>query len=131
MRAMCTHGELELEEEFVGRALGIAGPPELRADLAELAGPIGQHQGTAGILQSGVIQTLGTVETRAKEPAASKLIISGNVESVRGCHGMHRLLGMGPDELAASDERVVNGAAQRFPSHGCVDSIWRVDKRVG
>src|SRR5713226_2183187 len=45
VRSMGADGKLELEQELVGsQVLAILRAPELAADLAELAGPIGNHQ---------------------------------------------------------------------------------------
>src|SRR5215471_20582111 len=45
MRSVGAHGELELEQKFVGReAVSVAGTPKLAADLTEFARPVGQYQ---------------------------------------------------------------------------------------
>src|SRR5437660_1329129 len=45
MRAMGPHRKLELEQKFVrGEMIGVTGAPELAANLAELARPVGHNQ---------------------------------------------------------------------------------------
>ena len=49
---MGAHGELELEQQFVGgQALAVAGAAELAANLAELARPVSQNERAAGVLE--------------------------------------------------------------------------------
>ena len=66
---MGPHREHELEQELVcSQMLGVAGAPQLPADLAEFARPVGQDQRAASILQGGVVIPLGLVESRAEKP---------------------------------------------------------------
>src|SRR5579871_2594129 len=94
------HREHELENQFVSEeSFAILRAAKLAPDLTELAGPVGEDERSAGVLQergesdgriaqgSGVgiggqaVAALGTVETAAQEPAAAKLVIAGNVEA--------------------------------------------------
>src|SRR6185503_10984689 len=100
MRAMCTYRKLELKKKLVGdHLLGITGTPDLPADLAKLAWPVSEDQRPAGVVEGGVGEPFGLVETRAKEPAAGELIIARNVIAERPGHKAERLLGARPDEL--------------------------------
>ena len=52
VRSVGAHGELELEEQFIGgAAFAILGVAQLCADQAELAGQISQLKRTAGVLK--------------------------------------------------------------------------------
>ena len=62
---MGAHGELELEDEFVGgAALAIPVTAELRTDQAELARQIGEEHAAAGILQQGPVREVGRLKNR-------------------------------------------------------------------
>src|SRR5260370_10907702 len=101
--------------------------PKLAADLAELARPVGEHQGAASVLKKGdVVETLGTVEASSSEPSARKLIIARNIVSEGSRYGVW-LRDPAPDELAAPHERMINRAAQGFPADRGVDSIELID----
>src|SRR5690242_7862760 len=96
VRSVRTHGELELEEYFVGgEAIAVARSAKLAADLGELARPISHDDRASSILDErcewpvaaaeGIGDgglagaALGTVETAAKEPAPGELIIAGSI----------------------------------------------------
>src|SRR5579859_5507930 len=99
MRSMGAHGKDELEQEFVGdRTLAILSPPELAANLAEFAGPVGQQYGSARILDqrsdaggqtgSGQLRrrvgrlaetALRAIEAASQKPAASELVVARHV----------------------------------------------------
>src|SRR5258708_35104456 len=101
--------------------------PKLTADLAELARPIGEHQGAARVLKKrDVVETLGTVEASSREPSASKLIIARNIVS-EGRRNGGWLRYPAPDELASPHERMINRAAQGFPADRGVGSIRLID----
>src|ERR1700733_13376284 len=52
MRSMRSDRKLKLKQELVRRqAFAITGAAQLSANLAELAGPIGEHQRSTGVLQ--------------------------------------------------------------------------------
>src|SRR5260370_5041283 len=101
--------------------------PKLPADLADLARPIGEHQGAAGVLKKrDVMETLGTVEASSGEPSARKLIIARNIVS-EGRRNGGGLCDTAPDELASPHERMINRAAQGFPADRGIDSIELID----
>src|ERR1019366_5446340 len=104
VRSVGAHGELELEENFVGgQSFAIFGAPELGADQAELAGHVGQLKTATRVLKEGdgariggqrivagcrgcrgggqAIAALGAVEAAAEDPAPVDLIVAGNVET--------------------------------------------------
>src|SRR2546427_608934 len=63
VRTVRTDGELELEQQLVGgHPLGVARPPVLPADLAELARPVGQDERAAAVAGVRVGGPLGLVE---------------------------------------------------------------------
>src|SRR5437879_12788626 len=93
MRAMRPHRKLELEQKLVrGQAVSITGTPELSANLAELARPVGQNQRSAGVDQLGVVEAAGTIEAAAQEPSPRELVIRGNIESRGRRADIHGLL---------------------------------------
>src|SRR5579871_1784360 len=147
MRSVRADGELELEKKFVrGSILAVMGASELPADLAELARPISKYERSARVLQHGqrgqqgiqrrdeairrilqtVVDPLRAVESASQEPASRELIVARNVET-EGRYRGHRLLDTAPDDLAASNKRVINRAPQRFPTNGGVHSVDFVD----
>src|SRR5260370_22303580 len=129
MRAMRPHGKLELEQQLVrGQTLGVTGTPELAANLAELARPVGHNKRSSGIDQVRVVETAGTIETSAHKPAPRDLVIRGNVESRGSRKDMHRLLGAVPDVFETSHKCVVNRAPQGLPPQRCVASIQLIDQ---
>src|SRR5689334_16241682 len=96
---MSAHGKHELEQYFVGgQAFAIAVAPQLPADLAEFAGPIRKNRRSAGVLEQAGTEggagvggrngrqacaAFGAVEPAAEEPAASELVIGGDVKAKR------------------------------------------------
>src|SRR4051794_5326455 len=96
MRSVGAHRKLELEKQLVsGETVAVPGTAELSADLAELAGPVGEQERAPSILdergkrtvahghafrEGGLAgATLGAVETAAQEPAAGKLILRRDI----------------------------------------------------
>src|SRR5204863_6310718 len=73
--AMRADRELKLEQQLV-RVLPdrIVGPAVLRADLAELARPVRDHERSAGVDERRVVGVTASVEARTREPAARELI---------------------------------------------------------
>src|SRR5579884_2817257 len=102
--------------------LGVVRETILAANLAELAGPIGQGGGEAFVGQIGEAAAIRIVKAAAAEPPPAKLIITRRVEAEGTLFG-GKLMALAPYELASSDERVINGAAQRFPAQGCVNAV--------
>src|ERR1035441_3491812 len=85
VRSVGAHGELELEENFVGgQAFAIFGAAELSADQAELAGHVGQLETATGVLKQG---------DGARNPA-ERIVDEGTRR--RGCRGGgHALAALG------------------------------------
>src|SRR5665647_2565399 len=105
VRSVGAHGELELEEDFVGgQAFAIFGAAELGADQAELAGHIGQLEratrvlekrdaarevhwvgsgaGDCGIRVGGqALAAFGAIEAAADGPTPVNLIVAGDEEA--------------------------------------------------
>src|SRR5262245_66518481 len=103
MGAMGADREKELEQELVGgRQVALVRATVLAADLAELAGPPGEQQGGALVLEARILRALGPVVARAGEPAARELVLR-RAEPAEGVCG--RRLGLAlasaPDELGA------------------------------
>src|SRR5579883_3125951 len=132
----------ELEQELVGnRPFSVGRTAELAANLAEFARPIRKQNRPAGVLnerpqragRAGGIRlgirkcqlakpALGAVKPAAQKPAASELIIAGNVIA-KGSKGGARLGHPRPDQLAAPHKRTVNGPPQRLPAKRGVQSV--------
>src|ERR1019366_2934942 len=107
VRSVGAHGELELEEDFVGgQAFAIFGAAELGADQAELAGHVGHLERAARVLEkrdaarevharreqirtSGrrvrvggqALAALGAIEAAADGPTPVNLIVAGDEEA--------------------------------------------------
>src|SRR6266404_1152636 len=87
MRAMRTHHKEKLKQEFVGvRIIGcdrIGEMPEavLASDLAELAGPVGEDSGKAGIRQICVGGVTAAVKAAADGPAAVGAVFGVGIEA--------------------------------------------------
>ena len=90
----------------------------LATDLGKFAGPIGQHQGTAFVIEPGVDGAVGVIDPSTEEPAAGKLVVGGSIEAkgalISECSigrtgneqalGQRRLVLLAPDKLAAGYE---------------------------
>src|SRR5882724_5272739 len=123
MRPVGTHGELQLQSQFVGiLSFCIVGKSVLGAKLRKLAGPVSQHQRPPFVHQARVAAALGVVVARADEPAACKLIVAGSVHA-ESVLGGRKLLAITPYELCTTYGRGVSGAAERLPAKRCIGSI--------
>src|SRR5260370_14668105 len=87
----------------------------LSPNLAEFARPVRQDCGTALIRQVGVARPIRPIIASPQKPPPVKLVLSRRVHT-EGALLQRRLLALAPDELAASHERVVDGAPQRLPA---------------
>src|SRR5438309_2083526 len=146
MRAVCADHEKKLEQQFVrvGIAL-IRVIPEmpvtvLRTDLTELAWPVGENTGKAGVRQVGVGGVAGAVKASADGPAPVHAIIRRGIqaEGVLRLEGVEerKLIAVAPEKLGAEEQRIVNGAAERLPAKRCVravkigDEVGRIERRA-
>src|SRR5438309_1126289 len=84
----------------------------LGTKLRELARPIGEHERAALINCEGVAAAISVVITRSDEPSAAELVVGRGIHA-EGALLEWELLTLAPDELAASNKRVVDRAAQR------------------
>src|SRR5436309_16095365 len=112
----------------------VAGDSVLSTKLRELAGPVGQHQGSALVPQERIGGAAGVIEASVKKPAPRELVICRSIKtkgalktkSRIGWTGnelasqQRRLVLQPPDELAARHKGTINGALQRLPAVGCV-----------
>src|SRR5215216_5417508 len=122
MRAMRANRELELKQELVRQILGrVLRSSILTPDLAELARAVGEKQRLAGVTERCLVGTLRPVVACARKPATGELIVAGEVIAKRVLD-RKRLLAAAPYELGPTQERAVDGAAKRFPSHRAVDA---------
>src|SRR5262245_58370893 len=84
MGAMRAQSKLYLYKHFVGIDVArVVCPLILPANLRELAGPVGQHQRSAFVVESRVKRAIGTVEASSDKPAPRKLIVGGCVVTER------------------------------------------------
>src|SRR5258708_33746344 len=82
MRPMRPERELYLHKQFVRiNVLRVACKSVLPANLGKLAGPVGQHQGSALVIESGIEWTVGAVHARAREPAPDELVAAWSVKA--------------------------------------------------
>src|ERR1019366_419730 len=105
----------------------IIGKTILSPNLAEFARPVRQDRRTALIRKVGLTRPVRPVITSAHEPTPVKLVLSRRIHT-KGTLLERRLLALAPDELAASHERVVNGAPQRLPAHGGIHAVQAGDE---
>src|SRR5882672_3851793 len=126
MRAVRTHHEKKLEQQFVrvGIAL-IRVIPEmsitvLRTDLTELARPVGENTGKAGVRQVCVGGVAGAVKASANSPSPVHAIIGRGIHAEGvlrlECVDERELIAVAPEKLGAEEQRIVNGAAERLPA---------------
>src|SRR5260370_28374975 len=86
MSAVRAHHKKELEKNFIGiRKISGTGrqmsEAVLTTDLAELAGPIGEDTGKAGIRQTGIGGVAAAVEASADGPAAIHAVFRGGLHA--------------------------------------------------
>src|SRR5437867_6719883 len=133
MCAVRTHHKEKLKQEFVGvRIVGsdrVGEMPEavLAADLAELAGPVGEDSGKAGVRQICVAGVAAAVKAAADGPAAVGAVFRIGIET-EGMLGLEKgggrnLVARAPEKFIAEQEGVINGATQGFPTECGVDAI--------
>src|SRR5258708_15494016 len=104
MCAVSAEREDQLHEQFIAvPALRVMGKSVFAPNLAEFAGPVRQRGGCASVSQVGEAAAVRPVKSATGKPAATKLIISGNVISESPLFHW-QLLPLAPDELAAGDE---------------------------
>src|SRR6266436_2485073 len=133
MRAVRAHHEEKLKQEFVGvRIVGcdrIGEMPEavLSADLAELAGPVGEDSGKTGVRQICICCVAAAVKAAADGPAAVGAVFGVGIEAegMRGLEkgGGRNLVARAPEEFIAEQEGVINGATQGFPTECGIGAI--------
>src|SRR4051812_46722616 len=92
------------------------------AQLAELAGPVGQGCRNSLISQIAEAAAIGIIEAPAAEPAPPKLVIGRRIKAERLLL-RRELLPLAPYEFASTDEGMVDGTPQRLPAQGRVDAI--------
>src|SRR4029453_15907260 len=107
----------------------------LTADLAELAGPIREDTGKAGIRQGGVVGVTAAIEAATNGPAAVEAVFGVRVHAERLLRlervGRGNLGGCAPEQFGAEEEGVVDGAAQWLPAERGVGSIEIGEKPGG
>src|ERR1051325_9044189 len=130
VRAVRADGELQLEEDFVERAIDetVVRAAELAADLAELGRPEGEGGGDSTV--RGVVHDpwstdvgeerlrVGGVEAHAGEPALGQLVVEGAVEAER----VARPLAVPPIRFGTRDEGAIEALHQRLPAVRDVDA---------
>src|SRR5882672_1522124 len=133
MCAVRTHHKEKLKQEFVGvRIIGgdrVGEMPEavLPADLAELAGPIGEDSGKAGVRQICVGGMAAAVKAAADGPAAVGAIFGVRIEA-EGMLSLEKsggrdLVARTPEKFIAEEEGVVDGPAQWLPTESGVGAV--------
>ena len=123
MRPVRPNGKLKLEQQLVGRrGQRVVGPAVLRPHLTELARPVRQDDRTAGVGERRVGGAIGPVDPDAGEPAASELVVAGDVEAARSLEAV-KLIPTDPDPLGSADERVVERSLQRLPPDLRVEAV--------
>src|SRR6266851_7549110 len=134
MSAVRAHHKKELEKNFIGiRKISGTGrqmsEAVLTTDLAELARPIRQDTGKAGIGQTGVGGVAAAVEASADGPAAIHAVFRGGVHAESmlrletSWYGRSELVARAPEQLGTEQEGIVDGAAERPPADGRVSAI--------
>src|SRR6266436_330294 len=132
--AVRAHHKKELKKNFIGigeisRTGGQMTEAVLPTDLAELARPIRQNTGKAGIRQTGIGGVATAVEASADGPAAIHAVFRGGVhaksmlrlEKIRDCG--RELVTRAPEKLGTEQEGFVDSAAERLPAERRVSAI--------
>src|ERR1051326_2410965 len=116
MRAVGANRKLELHQEFMrGWPVGVFRPAILCANLAEFARPVRQNCRLSGVVQRRVGGAIRPVVAGAGEPSPRELIIRRSVVAFAFLPAIE-LIALAPDELASSDERVIDRALQWPPA---------------
>src|SRR5205809_6725136 len=114
MGAVGADRELELEEELIGGdVLAVARVAVLAPDLAELARPVGEEQGSALVHERGIVRALRTVESDAREPALRELVLPGDVRAEGAGPGAAPQVAPAPHPPGAGDQPPVDRPAER------------------
>src|SRR3990172_2552886 len=120
--AMGADGEQQLEEDLVpGLPHRRSGPPELAADLTELAGPVGEGQGVALVEAPRLVGLLRAVVADSGEPASGGLVLRRRVHA-EAVMPVVLLLEPAPDQLGAGQKATVDGAPEGAVAEGDVDA---------
>src|SRR6266850_282400 len=135
MCAVRTHHKEKLKQKFVGvRIIGgdrVGEMPKavLPADLAELAGPIGEDSGKAGVRQICVGGMAAAVKAAADGPAAIGAVFGIGIEA----KGMLSLEKSGAKDLGRSLEKPVFRRRQetREGEAGVIDAVFAADEIIG
>src|SRR5216684_3508420 len=132
--AVRAHHKKKLKKNFIGiRKISGTGrqmsEAVLTTDLAELARPIRQDTGKAGIRQTGVGGVAAAVEASADGPAAIDAVFRGGIHAKSvlrletGWHGGSELVARAPEQLGTEQEGFVDSAAERLPAERRVSAI--------
>src|SRR5262249_59960103 len=119
MGAVRAHHEEKLKQKLVGVVVARGGRIKqmsvavLAANLAELAGPVGENTGKAGVGESGVIGAATAVEAAADRPATVQSVfgMSVHAEGVLGPERVKRaeLGARAPDEFRRHEAGIGHG----------------------
>src|SRR6267378_1448616 len=133
MRAMRTHHKEKLKQEFVGvriigcDRIGKMAEAVLAADLAELAGPVGEDSGKTGVRQICVGGMAAAVKAATDGPAAVGAVLAIGIEAEGMLRlekaGGRNLVARAPEKFVAEEEGVINGAAQGFPTESGIGAV--------
>src|SRR6266481_8326837 len=138
--AVRAHHKKELKKNFIGigeisRTGGQMTEAVLPTDLAELARPIRQDTGKAGIRQTGIGGVATAVEASADGPAAIDAVFRVGVHAKsmlrlkKSRDRKRELVTRAPEELGAEQEGIVDSAAQRLPAE-CRVSAIQISQKV-
>jgi hypothetical protein len=73
---MCSDRVLKLEQKLIReKAFRVIGAAELAANQTEFAWPVAQHHRVATVVHARVTAPLGPVESGARKPSASELVV--------------------------------------------------------
>src|ERR1700730_19143227 len=99
----------------------------LAADLTELARPVGNNTGKAGVGQMSIAGTAAPIEAPPDGPAAIHTVFGRGVQakSVLRLENAEwrELIARAPEQLRAEQEILINGATQWLPAEGSVRSV--------
>src|SRR4030095_7516623 len=112
VRDMRTDGEIELEQELVGRnAFRVVRVAVLAANLAELARPERHVRRHAVIEDAFVEEPPGSIVAAAQIPAPCELVVAAHVQAVGLPLGRARRVVPAPHCLPAAGEATIDGPA--------------------
>src|SRR5438445_4291967 len=101
----------------------------LRANLAELAGPIRHQRRLLRVHKAWAEWPSGSIDTHASEPSPRELVFARGIKTERFSQ-VFRLLPVIPDQLGPADEGMIDGTPQRLPAQRRVHAVNAAHQKI-